>query len=375
MTEPAGIYVHLPFCASRCPYCTFVISTDESIAPEYQRWLLAEVDLAAGVASDTLFDTIYLGGGTPSRTPAGRIDELLDRLRSRFRVAPAAEVTAEANPEDITSAVLASWKESGINRVSLGVQSFDDRVLQASGRGHSGPQARRAIEETLRAGHRVSVDLIAGLPGATARAFESDVELLATSGVGHASIYLLEVDAAHPVAEDRKLRPDRYLSDDLLADAYLFAASRLAVDGFEHYEVSSFARPGERSRHNTKYWTRTPTLGLGAGAHELWNEERRANTASLPLYGREVKSGHRSRARRQSIDAREALRERILLGLRTSDGVAEEDLSSWIAGAAPSVAGDWDEIERSGLSLRREGRVRMTERGFLLLSEVLCRIA
>jgi oxygen-independent coproporphyrinogen-3 oxidase len=192
--------------------------------------------------------------------------------------------------------------------------------------------------------------------------------------VDHVSIYLLETEKSRAIEDDRRAHPERYLSDDEQADAWLEAGETLASRGFAHYEISNWARPGREARHNIKYWTRAPTLGLGVSAHELWSERRRANVSGLPAYLASVGEGRRPLALDRPVGDKEAACERIVLGLRLSQGVPAADVESWIEGEGdPLLNGDYADWRAEGLLAEKDGRLRFTERGFLLSNEVLCR--
>jgi oxygen-independent coproporphyrinogen-3 oxidase len=373
-SSAAGIYVHLPYCASRCGYCGFVVTTDTSSREAYFGALEKEAALLSPEAGGAFFDSIYLGGGTPSLAPPEDLARLLEALRARFKVAGEAEVTLEANPEDVTPASVAAWTAAGVNRVSVGVQSFDDRELTAVGRRHDAARARTALAALVGAGLSVSGDLILGLPEQTEESLRRSAAALAESGVEHASVYLLEADKSKIMEEDRRLRPQRYLSDDAQADLWLELSELFGARGLRHYEISNWARPGREARHNLKYWTRTPTLGLGVSAHELWAGRRRANVSALPAYLEVLAAGRRPIALDRPCDAADEARERIVLGLRLAEGVPEGELSSWIADSEDArLAGDYADWLSLGLLEADGERVRFSERGFLVCNEILCR--
>jgi oxygen-independent coproporphyrinogen-3 oxidase len=370
----AGVYVHLPYCASRCGYCSFVVSTDPSSRAAYVEALSREIDLVAGEARQARFDSIYLGGGTPSLIPPVEISSLLERIRARLTIDPATEVTLEANPEDVTAKRRDAWIDAGVSRVSVGVQSFEDRELAAVGRRHDAARARRALGTLQGHGMSLSGDLILGLPEQTAESFRRSVAALCDSGVGHVSVYLLEAEKSRSLEQDRRLRPDRYLSEDAQADVWLEMGRALADRGFRHYEVSNWALPGQEARHNTKYWQRAPTLGLGVSAHEYWQGRRRANVSVLAAYVERLQRGERPVALDASVGPEEEAAERIVLGLRLSAGVDRGEIEEWIARSGdPRLPADYTAWRERGL-LRDEGqRLALTERGFLLSNEILCR--
>jgi len=374
VSELAGLYVHLPYCVRRCGYCTFVLTTDFSTRDRYLAALAAEASLAAARAPEARFETLYLGGGTPSAVPAPLLASLLDGLRRTFSFEGMPEVTIEANPDDVTPASISSWRAAGITRVSLGIQSFRDAELAAVDRIHSAADAERALALLVESGMDVSGDLMIGIPGQRGGGFLADVERLAASTIGHVSVYILELDRARRMADDRRRRPERYLSDDAQAEAYLEGGRRLSGAGFRHDEVSNWSRPGKEARHNGKYWRRAPTIGLGVGAHELWNERRRANTASLGAYLEAVEGGRRPTSEDRPIDAVEREREEIILGARTRAGVSADRIDGWLAGRGDAaLRDDWKAWMGEGLIELRGDRYVLTERGFLLSSEILCR--
>ena len=228
---PGGIYVHLPYCASRCGYCAFVITTDGSSRGVYMEALEREASLLAPEAGGTHFDAVYLGGGTPSLLPPENVARLLEVLRARFAIAEGAEVTLEANPEDVTGEIVRAWIGAGVNRVSVGVQSLEDAELTAVGRRHDAGRARAALATVTGAGLSVSGDLILGLPEQTRESFRRSLAGLIEAGVGHVSIYLLESEKTKTMEEDRRVHPERYLTDDEQADAWLEMGETLAAQG------------------------------------------------------------------------------------------------------------------------------------------------
>ena len=373
---PPGLYVHLPYCASRCGYCAFVVTTDASSRDRYLGALDREAALLGSEVEEGggAFDSIYLGGGTPSYVPPEETARLLDALRRRFPLVPDPEVTLEANPEDVTPDAVAAWRAAGIGRVSVGVQSLADAELSAVGRRHDAAGARTALERLTGAGLSVSGDLILGLPEQTASSFRASVAGLVGAGVEHVSVYLLESEKSKSLEEDRRVRPERYLSDDAQAELWLEMGETLAARGFAHYEISNWARPGREARHNLKYWGRVPTLGLGVSAHELWKGRRRANVSSLDRYLAELADGRRPTAFDVPVSAEERAREEIYLGLRLAGGIEAGRIEDFV-----SADGDvrlWEDYEgwvAEGILTRREGRVAFTERGFLVSNEVLSR--
>ena len=363
-----GIYVHLPHCRVRCAYCSFVVSTDDSSAKAYQDALAREIVLLAPEAEGVTFDSVYLGGGTPSLTPAPELARLLGDLRGRFHVTPGAEVTLEANPEDVSPGAARDWAAAGVTRVSVGVQSFDDRELAAVGRSHDAADARRALRTLRRDGLSISGDLILGLPEQTPKSFRESLRQLCRSGAGHVSVYLLEGERS------REMPRERRLSDDAQADLWLEMGETLAREGFFHYEISNWALPGQEARHNVKYWKRAPTLGLGVSAHELWDGRRRANVSTLVRYIAELAAGRRPVTVDTPLSREEGARERLVLGMRLSEGVPAGEVEDFVRGSGdPTLAGDYASWKEFGLLAEESGRLRFTERGCLVSNEILCR--
>jgi len=374
MSEPAGLYVHLPYCASRCGYCAFVVTTDGTSRERYAEALEREAALLAPEAEGESFDAIYLGGGTPSLLPPAAIARLLTALRGRFAIREGSEVTLEANPEDVSEAAVDAWVAAGVSRISLGVQSLADAELAAVGRRHDARRALAALGALRASGVSTSGDLILGLPFQTRQSFTASLAGLCDAGVSHVSVYLLEAEKSRAIEDDRREHPERYLADDAQADAWLAMGATLARRGYVHYEISNWASPGCEARHNVKYWTRTPTLGLGVSAHELWSGRRRANVSHLETYLERLEAGRRPVALDETVSADQAAREGIYLGLRLAGGVAADAFDARVEGSGDArLRDDAEGWVSAGILAREGGRVRFTERGFLVSNEVLSR--
>jgi coproporphyrinogen III oxidase-like Fe-S oxidoreductase len=321
-----------------------------------------ELELRAGAFTGELV-SIYLGGGTPSLWRPDCIAAAIDRIRGRFGGAPR-EVTIEANPTDCTDRNLAAWRAAGIGRISIGVQSFEPRELVALGRDHRFGDGRAAVERTIAAGFTTSADFIAGVPGVAAVA--GGLPVVDTSA-DHLSIYELTIEER--TAFGQRVRDGRLvpLSEDTLTELYLAMDARLTAAGYEHYEISSYARPGKRAVHNALYWRGAAFLGLGVGAASLelaadgsgvraTNPRRAADYLAAPGAPAEV----------MASTADELAADRAWLGLRTSDGVAEAELAR-----APGLT-DW--LVAEGLADRRAGQIRPTLRGFLMADRIAARV-
>lgn len=320
--EPAGLYVHVPFCARVCPYCDFAVLVD---APQrrarYLQALLLEIDAAAFPAID--FDTLYLGGGTPSLLRPDEIAAILDAIRDRFRLRTP-WLTLEANPEDVSAQAAAAWRELGVRTLSLGVQSFHDDELRFLGRAHDGKTAVAAIETGLQAGFDVvSVDLIYGLPGQSRGAWHANLDRLLSLRPQHSSCYQLTVHEGTRFGKRRSRGELAEMPTERQAELFLATHDRFSAAGWDCYEVSNFAsRPEHRSRHNSKYWRHAPYLGLGPSAHSFdgagrrWWNWRRLDTWDAAI--REVCSGIEEA---EDLTASQQALEAVMFGLRTSDGI------------------------------------------------------
>ena len=318
----AGLYIHVPFCTSVCPYCDFAVT----IAGEERRAAWAEgVVREAEIYADCglAFDTVYLGGGTPSSVAPERLESVFDGLRDRLEIDKSAVWYLEANPEDVTPESVAAWRQIGVDVVSLGVQSFDDEVLAFLGRQHSASDARAAMEILLAAGfHTVSVDLIYGLSGQTLGGWKAQLAGAVSLGIDHLSCYQLTFHGGTLFGR----RLDRGLMEQVpereQAELFFLTHEVLSDAGYEGYEVSNFAAaPEHRSRHNQKYWDHTPYLGLGPSAHSFCGGRRWWNRRKLRLWQAAVDSG-RPPIEDEERPSREQLAlEVLMLGLRTTDGV------------------------------------------------------
>lgn len=335
MATGAGLYLHVPFCSAVCPYCDFAVTVGG--AQSRAAWLdavRAEIDLwaaAPGPFAGARFDTVYLGGGTPSALDPEALEELFGALGRALPGAAAAHRSIEVNPEDADPGALAAWRRLGVATVSLGVQSFDAAALAFLGRRHGPAEARAAVEAALAAGFEtVSIDLIYGLPGQTAAAWRRDLETAAALGPGHVSCYQLEVHAGTPFG--RRRERGELVEAPEAGQAELFALTHevLAAAGYRAYEVSNFAAaPAHRSRHNRKYWDGSPYLGLGPSAHSFdggsarwWNERR------LGPWRARLARGEKPVAGREELTAGQRVLEALMLGLRIAEGVDLEALAA-----------------------------------------------
>jgi oxygen-independent coproporphyrinogen-3 oxidase len=357
-----GIYIQVPFCQTKCTYCNFhtgVVSRERYLP--YAEAICREiVELVS--ANPENADTVYFGGGTPSLLDPALLRKILDTLSSRFS-SSAGEVTLEADPETITPEKARAWIAAGFNRISLGAQSFNDIELQAAGRMHRRADIFSAITKLRDAGlSNISLDLIAGLPHQTRESWEESVAQVLLIRPEHLSIYMLEIDEGSRLGAESLAGGNRYSAaeipaDDSIADFYDSARTRLAAEGYEHYEISNWALPGMRSLHNSKYWQRKPYTGFGAGAHSFDGVKRWANIHDSARYVACVEQGTSPREQIETVSSAQALEEELFLGLRQLDGV------------------DLERIEREYHVDLRNRIAPLAEQGFLQLNGERLRLA
>jgi putative oxygen-independent coproporphyrinogen III oxidase len=371
--RPFGIYVHFPWCTHRCPYCDFAVTT----APQpggrrYARAILAELGLRAAGFDGLATASVYLGGGTPSLWDPGDVAEVLEGLRARFAIHAGAEITLEANPESCDRGRLEAWRAAGVNRVSVGAQSFDAAVLAKLGRRHSPGDAAQAIRAAADVIGNVSVDLIYGARRSTVATARDDAARAVAAGAGHVSAYALTLDAdvmAEEVPLARMRREGRLPlpSDDetrAQGDAVRHALRRA---GLRRYEISNFARPGRESVHNRLYWDGESYLGLGAGAYGCLRGEDRSyrygNLRDAGAYMDAALAGRLPTAEEDHVEPAADRNERLMLALRTREGAA-------VAGLSPRQEREAAEAVRHRLAVLRRGRLVLTSRGMALHSAV-----
>lgn len=347
------LYIHVPFCKLRCIYCDFYSTTQGAeIRRRYVGALCAELRARADFLPSRELQTVYFGGGTPSQLTAGELHDIFSCIREVYTLAPGAEVTFEANPDDVTPAFVATLRAEGVNRVSLGVQSFDDGMLRLLHRRHTAAQARQAVTLLKEGGiDNISIDLIYGLPGQTVADFDSDLDEALALPVTHLSAYALMVEegtALSRLVAKGQLRP---ADEETCLAQYGHLLDRMAAAGFEHYEISNFALPGYRSRHNSAYWDDIPYLGAGPGAHSYDGRDRYFNLPDLSAY---IASPGTPPAETERLTEAERFDERVMKRLRTLDGLSLEALRRDFPAA-------WtDELLRAALPHITDGRLELS---------------
>jgi len=364
-----GAYVHVPFCAHRCTYCSFTALEGLNGEAAYFDAVVEEIRSRRSEIVTPL-DTIYFGGGTPSYVEPGRLKAVRDVLEESFGLVADAEVTAEGNPDDLDDERLGALQALGVNRLSIGVQSLADAELTPLERRHDADAARRAVSRAVLRFGNVSADLMIGIPGQTRESLRSSVDGLLGSGIGHLSVYLLEIEKAPKLVALRREQPDLFADDDEMATRWEDVDALASASGLPRYEVSNWARPGFESRHNSKYWDGSPVLGFGVAAHSFDGRTRRANSGAMLEYARLVREKGSAFVSEAALPPGAAQRERVLLGLRLSAGVAEGAYEAARASLGRIDRERLDDREAAGLLMRSGGRVRLTREGTLLSNEV-----
>ena len=368
VTEKLGIYIHIPFCRSKCAYCDFYsMAGRESRMDDYQKALLAHLKETAPLAASYRVDTVYFGGGTPSYYGEKRLRELLSCIKKHYNVDSDAEITMEANPDSISFLPALKLRRAGFNRISLGMQSACPGELSAINRVHSAKQTDEAVAACKKAGFKnLSLDLIYGLPGQTEESWKQSVEHALSLIPQHLSCYGLKVEEGTPLAkrvEEGEILPD----DDMQADLYLWTVGRLERAGYPQYEISNFAKPGCESRHNLRYWLTQPYIGFGPGAHSDFGSRRYSILRDLDGYIDGILQGGAIIDSEDLIPHKERGGEYLMLRLRTARGVEEwEYRREFLLDFAPIEARLEEFAARGWAEKTAGGRWRFTPEGFLL---------
>jgi putative oxygen-independent coproporphyrinogen III oxidase len=385
--DTLGVYVQIPFCASKCSFCNFSSRVERpEVFADYARAVCLEIARLPEIYRQREInprfltapaDTVYFGGGTPAILGAELLGEIVKALGRRFRLADSLEFTLETTPGSASEAFLRHARAMGINRLSIGAQSFDDRELEVVGRLHSADETRALVKSARRQGFRnISLDLIAGLPHQTADSWQESLRAAIALRPEHLSVYLFERDAKSRLGKEVLEGGERYHAaslpdEDFLADAYEAARAALARAGYTQYEISNFALPGFESRHNLKYWQLKPYAGVGAGAHSFDGRHRWANDERTEAYAAAVRAGKSPLAECRSLAWREQMEEFFFLGLRQCDGIDLEDARlRWGADSVAPWAGTISELTRGGWLERRDGRLSLADRAYLVSNEI-----
>ena len=370
----AGIYVHIPFCASRCAYCDFFSTLQlGQTGRAYVEALIAEARLRRDELHGEAVRTLYLGGGTPSQLPVPLLERLVEGLRGVVDLSGLEEFTVEANPDDVSAQWCAALPSLGVNRVSMGVQSFEDDILRAIGRRHTAQQAEEAVGNLRLVGiNNISIDLIYGLPGQTVASWTASVAQAIALRPQHISAYGLTYEEGTRLWKQRERGEVTEVPEEQCLEMYRILVDRLQAAGYEHYEISNFALPGYYSRHNSSYWNDTPYLGLGAAAHSYDGSIRRYNPHDLQQYIDTVMAGATA-CEQEELTRWERYDERVMLGLRTAHGVDADRLRCDFGDEA------WTHFTREAkrhiaarhLRVTDDGRYILTRDGIMLSDSII----
>jgi oxygen-independent coproporphyrinogen-3 oxidase len=372
--KPAGIYIHIPFCRSRCSYCDFATGIYNADAAErYVRCVAQEISSYREVSAHQIVDTIYFGGGTPSLLSPEQLARLLDSVHRLFDVSEDAEVTLEMNPGTVKLPTLEKFRSLGINRASFGAQTFDDRELARLGRSHTADQTRQTFGQLRAVGFdNVSFDLIAGLPGQTIDQWQRNVAEALAMRPEHLSFYLLEVHEGTPLANHIRSGMQPQPDEELAAEMYELMLDHAVAAGYEHYEISNLSLPGYGSRHNTKYWTGAPYYGFGCSAHSYDGHARRwSNERDVDGYMKLIETEQSPIIERRDLDESDRRSEAIFLGLRMMEGYSVRDYQRRFG--RDLIEQHRDELTRfseAGLVELNDEVIKLTRSGALLSNEV-----
>ena len=362
-----GVYIHIPFCASKCGYCDFysLEHCDKSIG-KYQDALLRHIREAASTMAPYYIDTLYFGGGTPSYYGAKRLTEIFNALKRAGKVLKSAEVTVECNPDSVSRRDLKMLKKEGVNRISLGVQSASDDLLKIIGRRHNFTQVKTAVKLIREAGFdNLSIELIYGLPNQTKGDWAETLAKVLDLEPDHLSCYGLKLEEGTPMYDEYKDSPV-IPSDDEQADMYLYAVETLTHYGYQQYEVSNFARRGKACRHNMKYWDMEDYLGFGPGAHSCIGSTRFSFVRDLQAYIKGVSGQGDILDEYEKLDELDRAAEYLMLGMRRSRGISEEEYHKVYRSDFAPIEALLQEYEKDGWTKKFDGRWCFTPSGFLV---------
>jgi len=375
--EEVSLYIHIPYCRSKCGYCDFnSFPGREAEYENYAQALLAELEFRGSELEHAAVPSIFFGGGTPTILRGELLSSILARCVKAFNIAPEAEISVEANPETVSPELFDALLAVGFNRLSLGVQSFDDESLRRLGRIHDGDSAVKGIRLAAEAGFKnVSLDLMFGLPAQEVSQWDRDLETALSHAPQHISAYGLKIEEKTPFDRLRKMGIITLPDEEACSDMYSLAVEKLTAEGYEHYEISNFAKPGFRCRHNVNYWRNGQYLGLGAGAHSYLKGERSANIKAPGDYMTKMAEGGSALEFRERLSPRAALGEALMLGLRLTEGIDVEDYGNKYGIDFNREYGSTvKELCEEGL-LEMEGRcLRLSRSGILLSDEVFIRL-
>ena len=369
----AGIYIHIPFCKSRCSYCDFAtdVYRNNEAVERYVNALCAEITNYE-LRITNYVDTIYFGGGTPSLLTANQLEKIINTIYKSFSVLPKIEFTLEMNPATVTLEKLQNFKNLGVNRASFGVQTFDDRALKLLARGHNADDARKTFELLRQANfENISFDLIAGLPNQTLQDWEDNLNKALDLNPEHLSLYLLEIHEATPLAEQIRSKRQPLPDEDLAAEMYELMLEKVAAKGYQQYEISNFSKPNFESRHNSKYWLCEPVLAFGVSAHSFDGKTRWANERDTNKYVQLIESGKSPIVEKNELDKAQVAGEFAFLRLRLTKGLnLTEYKARFGIDLIKKYAEDLNYLEEAGLIEFTDNYLKLTRKGMVYSNEV-----
>jgi len=370
----AGLYFHIPFCRRRCTYCDFYLVTNRALIERFLYALSEEVAARSELFSDELITTIYFGGGTPSMLSAAQLAHILSLVQKKFHLDSDLEITLEANPEDLTDSRLQDYSHVGINRLSIGTQAFNDEKLNLLSRKHTAAESLASVERARHWFKNISIDLIFGTEGETLSDWEQELETAVSLSPEHISAYSLTVEPFTRLSKLIERGKRAHPSEALQTEMFLLAMNVLETHGFEHYEVSNYARPNFRSRHNSSYWERVPYLGFGPSAHSFFRQDgKEIRTANAPRLHRYLENPHGIEDFRETLSDFDRFNETVLLSLRRQEGLALELLQKKFNFAAlhfQTLNQTLANFERNGLIMRETKTIKLTRKGFTLADTI-----
>ena len=378
----AGLYIHIPFCVKKCPYCDFYSITDESLQTAFVDALISEMRMTRD--SNLTFDTLYMGGGTPSILDAKTIGKIIETARQSYEILPHAEITLEVNPGTVRLKQFEEYRSVGINRINIGVQSFDPVNLHFLGRIHSGRDAHAAVTWAQKAGfENLGLDLIYGIPNQTKTSWLKDLKLAIESEPRHLSCYMLSFEPGTPLYTDLQEDRLRPLAEPRVCEMFETTLEFLSVHGYVQYEISNFARAStdssglksstsNRSRHNMKYWNFAPYIGLGPSAHSFLDPKRYWNYADVEKYIQDLNAGRLPSAGEERLSTEQLMIEAIYLGLRQTQGILIDVFDKKFGVSFKTMfKSTMDMLEAKGLIALSQNRCALTCRGMLYLDSIV----
>lgn len=371
--EALGLYLHIPFCLGKCHYCDFYSGAfGEAVQKEYVSALCRHLAALAPRAAEYAVDTVYFGGGTPSLLEGADFLRILDTVRGSFALLPSAEITAEANPATIDEKKATEMLAAGVNRLSIGAQSLAENELRALGRRHTKSDFLHTVRGVIAAGFtNVSADLMFGIPEQTPTSFRETLGGMLALKLPHLSVYGLRVEEGTPFYNERATLP--LPDEDTEAEMWQAAVETLTAAGYRHYEISNFALPGFESRHNLRYWLRSPYLGFGPGAHSFLENVRVETPRDLAAYLAAARAGNLASLYQNAhrVGGKEETDEYVMLRMRLDTGVDEADFARRFGTTMEQEYGDFSRLVSAGLVTRRNGHIAFTERGFRVSNAIL----